>query len=84
MDNRITKTRLKTFLSYDLIKVLAVTLILCIVCLIVFNWVGEKPSSGQSFYVLCDPNVEIGEDGSMLPIDTARKGVETADFLTIF
>ena len=80
MDNRITKTRLKTFLSYDLIKVLVVTLILCIVCLIVFNWVGEKPSSGQSFYVLCDPNVEIGEDGSMLPIDTARKGVENGGF----
>ena len=80
MDNRITKTRLKTFLSYDLIKVLVVTLILCIACLIVFNCVGEKPSSGQSFYVLCDPNVEIGEDGSMLPIDTARKGVENGGF----
>ena len=80
MDNKITKTRLKTFLSYDLIKVLAVALVLCVASLIVFNWVGEKPSSAQTFYVLCDPNVQIGEDGIMLTVDTANKGTANGGF----
>ncbi len=80
MDNKITKTRLKTFLSYDLIKVIAVALILCVSCLIVFNWVAEKPSQAQTFYVLCDVNVMVGEDGHLLSIDTAKKGANKGGF----
>ena len=80
MDNKITKTRLKTFFTYDLIKVLAIMLVLCVACTIVFNAISEKPTSAQTFYVLCDPEIVIGEEGDMLPIETARKGVENGGF----
>ncbi len=80
MDNRITKSRLATFITYDFIKVIAVMLALCVVLLVVFNAVSDKPTSAQSFYVLCDNEVIIGEDGDMLPIDTARKGAKNGGF----
>lgn len=80
MDNKITKTRLKTFVSYDLIKVVAIALILCVGAMVLFNGVAEKPTTAQSFYVLCDPDVIIGDEGGMIPIDTARKGAKSGGF----
>ena len=80
MDNKITKTRFKTFVSYDLIKVIAIALALCILSLVVFNWVAEKPSQAQTFYVLCDVDVVVGDEGAMLPIDTAKKGAKNGGF----
>ena len=80
MDNKITKTRLKTFFFYDFIKIIAIAVVLCVGSLIIFNWVGEKPTSAQTFYVLCDPKVVIGEEGGMLSVDTAKKGTEKGGF----
>ena len=80
MDNRITKSRLATFITYDFIKVIAVMLALCVMLLVVFNAVGDKPTSAQTFYVLCDNEIIVGDDGGMLTVDTAKKGANNGGF----
>lgn len=80
MDSKITKTRLKTFFFYDFIKVVAVAVVLCFSGLVVFNWVGEKPTQAQIFYVMCDPDVIIGSEGGLIPVETAQKGCENGGF----
>ncbi len=80
MDSKITKTRLKTFFFYDFIKVVAVAVVLCFSALVIFNWVGEKPTQAQIFYVMCDPDVIIGSEGVLIPAETAQKGCENGGF----
>ena len=58
MNNKITKQRLKTFLVYDLVKMVAITTIVLLCVIIIFNWVGKRPNESQTFSVLID-NVEV-------------------------
>lgn len=80
MDNRITKTRLKTFITYDLIKVVAILLVVCVALLVVFNMVADKPSTAQTFYVLCDTEVIVGDEGDLLTVETAERGTSKGGF----
>ncbi len=80
MDNKITKSRLMTFLTYDLWKMLIIIVAVCFLLLIVFNWVAVKPTAGQSFYVLCDNNIIIGDEGDKLPLKCVEKGAYNGGF----
>ncbi len=80
MDNKITKSRLKTFFTYDLWKMALIIVAVCLVLLIIFNMVAVKPTPGQSFYVLCDHNVIIGKEGDNLTLKTVDKGGENGGF----
>lgn len=63
MNNKITKQRLKTFLVYDLVKMVAITAIVLLCTIIIFNWVGKRPNEGQTFTVLIDGTEVISGDG---------------------
>lgn len=57
MKIRITKSRLKTFLSYDAPKMLAAVVLVCFLLVFIFSWVAVKPSVGQQFYTLIDRGI---------------------------
>ncbi|MBR5439025.1 MAG: hypothetical protein IKV61_02290 [Clostridia bacterium] len=63
MNNKITKQRLKTFLVYDLVKMVAITTIVLLCVIIIFNYFGKRPSEGQTFSVLIDGSEVITGDG---------------------
>ncbi len=58
MNNKITKQRLKTFLIYDGVKAVAITALVLLCVIIIFNYFAKRPSESQTFSVLID-NVEI-------------------------
>ena len=58
MNNKITSQRLKTFFVYDFIKMVAITAIVLLCVIIIFNYVGRRPTEAQTFSVLVD-NVEV-------------------------
>ena len=62
MVNKITKKRLKTFIQYDAVKALLAAVLACVFFVLVFNGFGKQPSDGQSFKVIVDANISIGED----------------------
>ncbi|MBQ3234622.1 MAG: hypothetical protein IJA97_00510 [Clostridia bacterium] len=62
MVNKLTKRKLKLFVSYDLWKVIIVSALACLVFLLAFNFVARKPTDGQDFKILIDKNAIMGED----------------------
>lgn len=58
MNNKITKQRLKTFFVYDAVKATAIVALVLLLVIIVFNYVGKRPTASQTFSVLVD-NVEV-------------------------
>lgn len=80
MDNKITKSRLKTFLTYDLWKMVVIIVACCLALLIVFNMVAVKPTTGQAFYILCGDDIMIGEEGIALPLKVVEKGTDNGGF----
>ncbi len=62
MDNRITKSRLKQLLSYDLIKIIAIIVAGVLVWSLMFTMFGDSLSEGQSLNVYSyGVNISSGE-----------------------
>ena len=62
MKIKITKEKLKTFLTYESVKIIAVCLVVCFALYIVFNALSTKPSYGQEIYVLYEDGIGEGQD----------------------
>lgn len=80
MVNKITKQRLKNVIFYDGIKIVAVSVILCIVLILIFNAFAKKPSNGQDFKLIIDENIIVGDDISGLMDNLFESGAENGGF----
>lgn len=80
MDNKITLKRLKTFFTYDAIKLVAAVVAVCFALLIVFNAVAKKPSYGQDYYMLVADNIHMGQEGQAFCQTVKNSGVENYGF----
>ncbi len=80
MVNKITKSRLKTLIQYDFWKIIAISVIVCIVLVLIFNGVAKKPSEGQDFRIVIDEDVFMGEEIDGLFEDLFTKGPESGGF----
>ncbi len=86
MDNQILKTRIKTFFTYDLLKVLAVSIAFCIIFTLVFGIVEKKPTEGQRFTILYADDVILGDESKDLInrlVDTKNESAFSYDILKI-
>lgn len=85
MDNKITKSRLKTFFTYDLFKVVAIAVALCLVFNFIFNLFTTRPNAGQSLNIIYGDDLDVSEKGALLflePFDekaTYRYSYETLE-----
>lgn len=66
MVNKLTKRKLKLFVAYDLWKVVVVSVLVCVILLLAFNFVAKKPKDGQDFKILIDKSVLMGDDIDVL------------------
>jgi hypothetical protein len=81
MVNKITGKRLKNLISYDWLKMLALSVIVCIVVILVFNAFAKKPSDGQDFRLVIDQDVIVEGDEIKGVFDTLFDGgVEEGGF----
>ena len=81
MVNKITGKRLKNLISYDWLKMLALSVIVCIVVILIFNAFAKKPSDGQDFRLVIDQDVIVEEDEIKGVFDTLFDGgVEEGGF----
>ncbi len=62
MDKGVLKTRLKTFFTYDLLKTLAICIIICVIFTLAYYIVEKKPTEGQRFAILYADDVILGEE----------------------
>ncbi len=62
MVDKITKRKLKNFFVYDAWKVVVVSAILCVIFVLIFNFVSKKPTDGQDFKILIDDDIVIGKE----------------------
>ncbi len=60
MVDKITKRKLKSFFVYDAWKVVALSAIFCVIFVLIFNFVGKKPSDGQEFKLILDDDIVLG------------------------
>ncbi len=61
MVDKLTKRKLKNFFVYDLWKVVVLSAILCVIFVLIFNFVSKKPSDGQDFKIMLDDDVIMGK-----------------------
>lgn len=81
MVNKITGKRLKNLISYDWLKMVALSVIACIVVILTFNAIAKKPSDGQDFRLIIDQDVIVEEDEIKSVFDTLFDGgVEEGGF----
>lgn len=60
MVDKITKKKLKNFFIYDAWKIVVLSAILCVVFVLIFNFVSKKPSDGQDFKMMLDDDIVMG------------------------
>ena len=80
MNNKITKARIKDFLLYALLKTVAITVLICVFLIIVFDIVSVKPSNGQNFIVLVGNDVICGEESDEVLYKTTTNDVQNFGF----
>ena len=80
MVNKITKSRLKNLIIYDFWKMVAVSVIVCIVLVLTFNFVAKKPTLGQDFRFIIDEEVYMGEDIDFVFEQLFTSGSENGGF----
>ena len=80
MVNKITKQRLKNVIVYDGVKILALSVILCVVLILIFNAFAKKPSNGQAFKFVIDENIHVGDDVNGFMDDLFESGSENGGF----
>lgn len=66
MDKSLLKTRIKTFFTYDLLKVLAISIAFCLLFTLVYGIVEKKPTEGQRFTILYANDLILGEESKDL------------------
>ncbi len=69
MKNRAGKSQIKTFFTYDIIKVIAISAIVCLILTVLFNAVAQKPSEGQRFSIIYDNQLSLGDDYNLAIAD---------------
>ena len=62
MVNKITRKRLKNVIVYDGLKIILLSVIICIIAVLVFNAITKKPSDGQDFKLIVDDELITGDD----------------------
>lgn len=67
MNLKITKTRVKTFLTYDAIKLVVAVAITVILLSIIMNALAKKPTEGQDFFMMVADNVVISDETRAYP-----------------
>ncbi len=80
MVNKITKKRLKNVIVYDGIKIVALSALLCLILILVFNAFSKKPSSGQDFKLIIDEDLYTGDDMSGFFGELFENGVTNGGF----
>lgn len=80
MDNKITIKRLKNFITYDLIRTIATTLAICVVIILIINFISPKPTSGQEFTLLVDDQIVMGSYSQTLLDDIMAKNDDEYGF----
>ena len=80
MDNKITSSRLKTFIAYDLGKLLAFVLGVILVLYLVFNAIAKKPTDGQDYYLMIGDEVIVSTDGKKLLNDVKDAAYDNYGF----
>ncbi len=66
MDKNLFKTRIKTFFTYDLLKVLAICIAFCLVFTLVYGIVEKKATEGQRFAILYADDLILGDESNIL------------------
>ncbi len=62
MNGKISKNNIKTFFTYDLLKVLAVCVAFCLVFSLLFGVVEKKVEEGQRFTIMYGDDVLVGDE----------------------
>ncbi len=86
MDKSLLKTRIKTFLTYDLLKVLAISIAFCLVFTLVYGIVEKKPTEGQRFTILYANDLILGDESEDLirfTVDTENENAFSYDILKV-
>ena len=73
MDNKITKNRLQSFLSYDWIKVIVFALIIIVAWEFVYAIISVKPTVGQDFKFYFDQDLKIVGNSRSTLAETLKK-----------
>lgn len=73
MDNKITKNRLQSFLSYDWIKVIVFALIIIVAWEFVYAIISVKPTVGQDFKFYFDQDLKIVDNSRSTLTETLKK-----------
>lgn len=73
MDNKITKNRLQSFLSYDWIKVIVFALIIIVAWEFIYAIISVKPTVGQDFKFYFDQDLKIVGDSRGKLAETLKK-----------
>ena len=80
MVNKITGKRLKNLIVYDGIKIVALSVIVCLIAVLVFNAFAKKPSAGQDFRLIVDEDVFVGDDANEFLDYMFYSGAENGGF----
>ncbi len=80
MVNKITGKRLKNLIVYDGIKIVVLSVIVCLVLVLVFNAFAKKPTDGQDFRLIVDEDVIVGDDMNGFFNSLFDNGVENGGF----
>ena len=73
MKLKLTKSRLKTFFTYDAIKIVAAVFITVLLLWIILNALAKKPTNGQDFFMMVADDVIISDEARALP-DGVKNG----------
>ena len=78
MNKELFRTRLKTFFTYDLLKVAGICLGFCAVFTLAFYIAEKKPTEGQRFAILYADDVVLGEEVDNVIINAIDEESENA------
>ena len=73
MDNKITKNRLQSFLSYEWIKVIIFALVIIVAWEFVYAIISVKPTVGQDFKFYFDQDLKVVGDSRGKLAETLKK-----------
>lgn len=68
MDNKITRTRLGDFFSYEWVRIIIFSLVAIFVWELVFTITGVTLTTGQQFKVLYDTNLDTSTEEDIIPL----------------
>lgn len=78
MDKGILKSKLKTFFTYDFLKVTAICLAFCAIFTLAFYIVEKKPTEGQRFAILYADDIVLGDEVELVIENAIDESLETS------